>query len=152
MACMPHGCYLTTEQRAEFWSRVDRGDGDECWTYNSRGRRAKGLPPKGYGSFLSRAAHRVSWEMESGREQPPGTVICHRCDNPPCCRPSHLYLGDQLTNAADRVRARDRAIRARDVRVLTQARQEAMRARLEAQYRASEHYGIPCVSWAAPGR
>jgi hypothetical protein len=32
---------------------------------------------------------------------PPGTVVMHSCDNPPCCNPGHLILGTPLENSHD---------------------------------------------------
>ena len=50
-----------------------------------------------------RRAHRVSWEEAIG-PIPPGRIMCHRCDNPPCINPMHLYPGTHADNAADRDR------------------------------------------------
>lgn len=47
-------------------------------------------------------AHRVAWEMENG-PIPGGMYVCHRCDNPACIRPEHLFLGTQLDNIRDMV-------------------------------------------------
>jgi hypothetical protein len=61
--------------------------------------------PTGYGLIKigtsSKVASRIAWEMENG-PIPMGKKALHKCDNPPCVRPSHLYLGTQLDNARDR--------------------------------------------------
>lgn len=58
----------------------------------------------GYGmtSFRGRRerTHRISWVAFFG-EIPPGAWVLHRCDNPPCVNPNHLYLGTQATNMID---------------------------------------------------
>lgn len=60
---------------------------------------------QGYGTFKDNgkriAAHRAAWESENG-PVPDGLDVLHSCDNPPCCRPSHLFLGTQADNNADR--------------------------------------------------
>lgn len=61
--------------------------------------------PQGYGittpaSKRSMGAHRVSYAAFKG-VVPAGFPICHRCDNPPCVNPEHLYLGTQKDNAMD---------------------------------------------------
>lgn len=45
-------------------------------------------------------AHRVAWELENG-EIPTGMCVLHRCDNPPCVRPDHLFLGTRVDNNWD---------------------------------------------------
>jgi len=81
------------------WSRVERGPG--CWVWT--GCRSKW----GYGQIGSKGrmarTHRVSWELTRNRPVPEGLHVLHRCDNPPCVRPSHLYVGTDLDNARDRV-------------------------------------------------
>ena len=67
----------------------------------------KAKTPHGYGR-IGRGArgqgwaftHRAAWELARG-EIPSGMFVCHRCDNPPCCNPSHLRLGTQRENLAD---------------------------------------------------
>jgi hypothetical protein len=46
-------------------------------------------------------AHRVAWIATNG-PIPPGAIVCHACDNPPCCNPGHLWLGRDADNNADK--------------------------------------------------
>lgn len=46
--------------------------------------------------------HRVAWESANG-PIPGGLRVLHRCDNPPCCNPAHLFLGTAAENADDMV-------------------------------------------------
>lgn len=99
----------TTPELAEtllFWSQVNRDgptmphrhDIGNCWTWDGR------KNPGGYGVIKGGGfAHRRSWELAWGGKIPKGAVICHRCDNPPCVRPSHLLLGDNAINNMDMV-------------------------------------------------
>lgn len=48
----------------------------------------------------TRKAHRRAWEIVKG-PIPPGMLVCHRCDNPPCFNVEHLFLGTQKENMAD---------------------------------------------------
>lgn len=83
-----------------FWQKVLESEG--CWIWagskyrNGYGRVGAGR--KGQGHLL---AHRVSWTLHFG-PIPSGLCVCHHCDNPPCVRPDHLFLGSVRDNAADR--------------------------------------------------
>lgn len=58
----------------------------------------------GYGAFrLGKSvtsSHRAAYRMFKG-EIPKGIFVCHKCDNPPCCNPDHLFLGTQKENLKD---------------------------------------------------
>ena len=70
---------------------------------------------KGYGCITVRTghtsgAHRVAWELANG-PIPAGLYVLHRCDNRPCCNPSHLFLGTNRDNIADMIaKGRDRKV------------------------------------------
>jgi hypothetical protein len=51
-------------------------------------------------------ASRVAWILTHGEDIADGLVACHRCDNPACCNPAHLFLGSPLQNNDDKVTKR----------------------------------------------
>jgi hypothetical protein len=79
-------------------ARVVRGDGCWGWTGKTDGF-GYGVVQLGRGEPRS-GAHRVSWRLHCG-PIPDGLHVLHRCDNPPCTRPDHLFLGTALDNQRD---------------------------------------------------
>ncbi len=90
-----------------FWSKVDKSG--SCWVWTGGSSR-----PGGYGSVYQRwdqahrrpvmaSAHRLSYADAYG-PIPEGMDVCHRCDNPPCVRPSHLFVGTARDNGRDMAR------------------------------------------------
>ena len=85
-----------------FWAKVSAPSRHDCWTWT--GGRGRG----GYGNIQRRVgsrrwavrAHRLSWELHFG-PVPAGLWVLHRCDNPPCVNPDHLWLGTRLDNMRD---------------------------------------------------
>jgi len=70
-------------------------------------------------------AHRHAWELANGLV-PEGLCVLHRCDNPPCINPDHLFLGTRADNNADRD-AKGRSKRGRHYPVSAAMRAEYIR-------------------------
>jgi len=80
-----------------------------CWEWDGP-RNGDGYGYCSIGSRRSRGAHRLSYELHIGPIEA-GMVICHRCDNPPCINPDHLFPGTHGDNLADmRAKGRERYI------------------------------------------
>ena len=88
---------MDTEQR--FWNHVEMRGPDECWEWKSRRHKS------GYGRFMIREkefkAHRKAFEFANPGVDIDGWLVCHRCDNPPCCNPKHLWRGTSRENTLD---------------------------------------------------
>lgn len=81
----------------EFFSNIDKTE--TCWNWT------KGTS-RGYGIFFAGKmikAHRYSYLLHKGAI-PKKMIICHKCDNPLCVNPEHLYAGTYKDNAQDRER------------------------------------------------
>jgi hypothetical protein len=76
-----------------------------CWEFTGR------LNTMGYGQIVYQGKfqliHRISWRLNKGKI-PNGLFVLHRCDNPLCFNPDHLFLGTQQDNLSDmRAKGRD---------------------------------------------
>jgi hypothetical protein len=100
---------MPIEPSIRFWAKVDKIGPipehvphlGECWVWTAH------IDSKGrYGTFrigasiASMAAHRASWILNVG-PIPVGLRVCHKCDNPKCVRPSHLFVGTDRDNTLD---------------------------------------------------
>lgn len=92
--------YSRQEFIAAFWAKVRKTA--TCWLWTGA---RNSTPGENYG-FVSvnrktRRAHVVSYILKHG-QLPAGALVLHKCDNPPCVRPGHLFLGTHKDNAIDR--------------------------------------------------
>ena len=73
-------------------------DPDKCWNW------MKSKNTKGYGKTRSEGrlhyVHRLSWEFTNGKIAD-GLLVLHKCDNPSCINPNHLFLGTHKDNIND---------------------------------------------------
>lgn len=90
---------ISDDLKQRFWEKVDLS-GNGCWNWKAS------VAGKGYGQIKVPGtrrqvyAHRLSYEIHFG-SIPQGFMVLHRCDNPRCVRPNHLFLGTGADNLGD---------------------------------------------------
>lgn len=90
---------LTTAEKSRFRSKLVPNLGCLLWAACTQSR--------GYGQIKLRGTmfytHRLAWALASATD-PGSLMVCHHCDAPACCEPSHLFLGTHQDNMDDMIR------------------------------------------------
>lgn len=86
-----------------FWSKIDKSAGDgACWPWlfglTSDGYAVYKIPGRGFVY-----AHRLVCELEGRLKVGSKLWACHKCDNPRCCNPRHIFIGTRMDNIRDMV-------------------------------------------------
>lgn len=90
------------ELRDRFLKKVIKSK--NCWQWNAA-KSAKGygyIGVRGKDGWKTKYAHRISYELFRGKI-PRGLLVLHKCDNPGCVNPKHLFIGTDMDNCRDKI-------------------------------------------------
>ncbi len=94
-----HNIIMSPINEKFFWSCADKGENNEesCWDWQGR------KDPWGYGHYKDFNTPVLSYLLSNGIKRiPKDMCVCHKCDNPSCINPRHLYLGTHKDNMIDK--------------------------------------------------
>lgn len=92
--------YITKSDIARFHKKYEIDNETGCWNWTA------GLFKSGYSQFYFppiQRGHQFSYLVYNGNEIKNNEVICHKCDNPKCVNPDHLFLGTAYDNMHDMI-------------------------------------------------
>lgn len=97
-------CGKPFDEQGAFWDRLERLPWSGCWIWMGP-KYSTGYGVLWYAPIRGRpgqqiGAHRLAWMLTNG-PIPDGLQVLHRCDEPFCCNPDHLFLGTRLDNMDD---------------------------------------------------
>lgn len=100
-AALPGGAGVKESIKRRFMAKsVTLNWASGCWLWDGA-KNNQGYGVMNVGAHRVQTAHRLAWEIARG-PIPEGQCVLHRCDNPSCINPAHLFLGTQKDNAEDR--------------------------------------------------
>jgi hypothetical protein len=83
------------------WAKSTGHSDDECWEYWGKDAQRAGHVRIRKDDKQRVFVHRLAWEAYHAEPIPEGLLVCHRCDNPKCFNPHHLFLGTHKDNTND---------------------------------------------------
>jgi hypothetical protein len=98
---------LSQSDVERFWSKIDKNGPTiyprlgACWQWQAGAIAGYGIfKVRENGKVYNVRANRVSYAL--AKRDPGAKLVCHKCDNPGCCNPHHLFLGTDADNCKDR--------------------------------------------------